>query len=448
MAKNNVQPTKYMELADQLISEIVSGGFPDGKMPSMLKLAAEHSVSLQTAQNAIKVLEQRGLVKCLYGKAGTVIKQPQVELLRQYSATPQPDLDQGLCGNRSELRFVYPGSMLDDLIPEVIQQFMKRYPWIDVKLIQSGNTAEFRQPFDVLLVHGRDIPWLARAGRLRVLPEKNNLIPGVNTGNYWNDRCFGITMCWTIPVCRVDGPFRNVVDSESLPRTFARILRKTESRNVTLVLGLYSLMYYFVKDFGGRKLTGDDRDALMNMIEFLKLFIHGSKRGAGAWYNSAFSVKLDGVFFGYSTSTKFFRENKAASDFRTLFGKNCKIPLATSSLAVAADTPVPCESKLLCNYLLRESNQRIFAQKPQFLSPLDPVFRSTCDTRLLPALRDALLYAEPTRMSSRALFMFYSGTYPVLDEFFSGMRTCEDTAQEIEALFNEIYEVQNDQDTN
>ena len=444
MAKSNVQPTKYMELADQLVSEIISGGFPDGKMPSMLKLAAKRSVSLQTAQNAIKVLEQRGLVKCLSGKAGTVIAQPQAELLRHYSMASQPEMDQGLCGSRSELRFVYSGAMLGELMPEVMQQFMKRYPWIDVKLIQSRNTAEFSQPFDVLLTHGRDIPWMARAGRLRVLPEKDNLIPGINTGNYWNDQCFGTTMCWTIPVCRADGPFRNLVDNESLQRTFSRFFEKKESRNITLVLGLYSLMYYFIKNFGMRKLTRDDRDALMKMVEFLKVFIYVNKGGAGAWHNSAFSAKLDGVFFGYSTSAKFFRENKALSDFQTLFGKNYKIPLATNSLAVAADTSIPCESKLLCNYLLQENTQRIFAQKPQFLSPLDHVFRSTCDVRLLPALRDALLYAEPTQMSSRALFMFYSGTYPILDEFFSGRRTCEDAAQEIEAMFNEIYEVQND----
>lgn len=53
----------WMQLAEQLQTEIISGGFPPGsRLPSVREFAAEAGVNPNTMQRALSELESRGLI--------------------------------------------------------------------------------------------------------------------------------------------------------------------------------------------------------------------------------------------------------------------------------------------------------------------------------------------------------------------------------------------------
>ena len=58
----------YRQIADDITARIGNGEYPpESKIPSYQQLAALYSVSISTAQRAVLVLQERGLV---YGEPG------------------------------------------------------------------------------------------------------------------------------------------------------------------------------------------------------------------------------------------------------------------------------------------------------------------------------------------------------------------------------------------
>ena len=62
-------PLNYRGIADDIAARIATGEYPPGaKIPSYSKLAALYSVSISTAQRAVMVLQERGLVVGAQGR--------------------------------------------------------------------------------------------------------------------------------------------------------------------------------------------------------------------------------------------------------------------------------------------------------------------------------------------------------------------------------------------
>ncbi len=78
--------SKYLRLRDQLLTQIKSGHFPDGKLHPLLRIAKDNKVSLVTAQKAVKLLEQEGIVTCNPDNRGTVINQGKADFLNGAAA--------------------------------------------------------------------------------------------------------------------------------------------------------------------------------------------------------------------------------------------------------------------------------------------------------------------------------------------------------------------------
>ena len=74
---------KYSQVADWLKNEIYSGKFPGGvKIPGEEELCVKFSVSRQTARQAIKVLENEGLLYKVQGSGTYVSRKVQIPPFR------------------------------------------------------------------------------------------------------------------------------------------------------------------------------------------------------------------------------------------------------------------------------------------------------------------------------------------------------------------------------
>lgn len=70
----------YMQIAEDLMSQIHSGALTEGKKLSERKLAEEYKVSRTVVREAIKLLNEKGYVETLYGK-GSYIRLPDEDML-------------------------------------------------------------------------------------------------------------------------------------------------------------------------------------------------------------------------------------------------------------------------------------------------------------------------------------------------------------------------------
>ena len=70
----------YMQIAEDLMNQIHSGGLTEGKKLSERKLAEEYKVSRTVVREAIKLLNEKGYVETLYGK-GSYIRLPDEDML-------------------------------------------------------------------------------------------------------------------------------------------------------------------------------------------------------------------------------------------------------------------------------------------------------------------------------------------------------------------------------
>lgn len=85
-ATNNQSAWRYEQLADTLAGHIAAGAWPAGRrLPSIRQLAASQRVSISTVQQALHLLEQRGLVEARPQSGFYVRAQCLAEPLRQHA---------------------------------------------------------------------------------------------------------------------------------------------------------------------------------------------------------------------------------------------------------------------------------------------------------------------------------------------------------------------------
>lgn len=65
-------PRKYVQIANDMLRQIISGVLEPGDVVTLTELTEEHKVSRQTARRAITEIEARGLITG-YGTAGFVV---------------------------------------------------------------------------------------------------------------------------------------------------------------------------------------------------------------------------------------------------------------------------------------------------------------------------------------------------------------------------------------
>ncbi|MBQ9337775.1 MAG: extracellular solute-binding protein [Lentisphaeria bacterium] len=439
---------KYEEIADRLLDDICQGSYLNGKLPSMSAIAKQFKVNLQTANRAVKLLEQQGVVRCHPGKTGTLIDQPRAAIVAQCSSPGRrsPQLLDQVFGwkYRIRLRFLHPyqNPVLHNLFQSCAEAFTQRYPWVEVEPVAVDNANRIlsgEQPFDTALVIGRDLDLMNRRGMLCPVTDFVRRDPAFRQEDFcagvWSlcsrgREITGIPFDWSVPLLCADKPCSTW---EGLSEGIH------PGKTGVLSLGLYSLIMLFI----GRLSTDDDlqekRPGLRRLVRVLKKLC--SEQDGYSFWDSQTALNLfhpdrNTFLCGYYSSINRVRNKAAGWQYHPL----PEIPgtpiIATECLAVGSSTRSLPEALLWMKFLTRTEIQRKFMSEPSFL----PVRKELIDRfpdEFAGLLRRAGENALQPEMSSPALFRFYSSVYPLLKHYFDGDLPEEQLLSEVLEMLGE-----------
>ena len=441
----------YEELADQLLRRILSGAFPDGKLPSMSSLVEEYKVNLQTANRAVKVLEQKGIVKCHVGKGGTRINAARAHLISSASQS-HFSVDQALSGRpQVRLRFLFDVTLLQKSFETAAELFSKRYPWIRIDLIPTLNIHQSIADgiaFDVLMLIGRDVSQYVRRNLFRDLTgilaaeewRREEFIAHVWDQNIWQEHCYAVPFSWTLPVLLFH---RGEISPPATWSAFSRLLHTpSKEKEARIRIGFYTLLHT-AGGIPGTRPEAESRAATRELLDCLKALCIHLPRGHYLWNNpndnDKSALEKNSMFcMNFSGMESFLKSPHPDWEIAPLpREKGGKIVLSTEALAIAQKSEFPAESWLWSKFLLRDEVRSLF-HVPSCLSPKISTFRK-CG---LPQAVTSLLEKEAENavapsFSSCGMFRFYSCIFPFLERYFSGFADADETLDRIHEFLKE-----------
>lgn len=444
----------YEDLADTLLERIVSGAFSEGKLPSMSSLAEEYKVNLQTANRAVKVLEQKGVVKCHAGKGGTRIDTSRAHLVGASSGN-HFSVDQALSSTqRVRLRFLFDVALLREPFEKAAALFTKRYPWVEVELIpavQIHQSIADGVGFDCLTLIGRDVPQYARKGLLLDMTDilsaenwdKEDFIPHVWDQSCHGNRFYSIPFSWTLPVLLFN---KTEISPPSTWREYSKILlhqRMTSGKESRLRIGFHTLLHSIAGDIESNRSGILDRAAFHELLHSLKCLCVNLPKGHYLWNNPKDLDNFDLTgnsmicvnFSGLERFLKMPHPGWEIAPFpREACGRNV---LATETLAVAQNSANPAEAWLWCKFLLRDDVRSLF-EISSCLSPKTASFRKCAlPSSVKQFLENEAENAVAPTLSSRGMFNLYSSIFPLLERYFSNLAEEDETIDQILEFLNE-----------
>ena len=453
-----LKESKYEKMRRDLLARILSGQFPDKRLPALKQLADDYGVSLMTANRAVKMLEAAGIVQCCPGNVGTVINEAAAARRSLESSSPRVWLDTNLfCGAGVRLKYFCSdlNAKNQDLWAATLEGFKKQYPWIEVDIQPGGsieNDLDSLSGFDVLQLFGRDVGAFQRQGALSELTSLVARTPELGAEHVAPN---------LLKHCEVDGgihalPFQANVPvifynkelfggvPDNLERsweTFREHVRKAsaEALGVGMALGMASLARCFLGDL--RLLDGDDfdRGALAEMLKLLKYLALLEPDGRNLEPGFVFKgfVRREIKFFcAYSS---YIRAVSDECDFAwgllpMPLAKSAVPVLETSVNAVGAGSRHKKEAWLFAKHLCSAEAQTQLCQARNFI----PVNHAVLDGYEPGLLKSLLTRAEPSSIASRELFMIYSRVTPALGAYYRGERSADDTIDDFALKTREI----------
>ena len=443
-----MRDTKYEEIADRLLDDICRGCYPNGKLPSMSAIAKHFKVNLQTANRAVKLLEQQGVVHCHPGKTGTLIDHPRATMVAccsrsDHSAAQFPDHVFGW-KYRIRLRFLHPyiHPGFQTLFQECADAFTHRYPWIEVEPVAVDDKNRFlagEMPFDATLVIGRDLDLLNRRGMFCPITEFVRRDPFFRQEDFctgvWSLCSSGGEICaipfdWSFPLRYTD---RTCSGWEQL----AEII--TEGKTGLLSLGLYSLIVLFLGSLPQDGGLQGKRPPLRRLVRLLKELC--SPQGGCSFWNSPAALNMfhpdrNAFLCGYYSSINPAKVEADGWRYQSLPGHTGTRIIVTECLAASRTTRSLPETLLWMKFLTRTEIQRKFMSEPSFL-PVRRELTGEFPPDLARLMRQAGENAVQPEMSSLALFRFYSCVYPLLKQYFDGELTEDCLLEEMLELIQE-----------
>ena len=436
---------KYEMLARNLLEKINHGCFPGGKLPAMSAIAREYKVNLQTANRAVKFLEQQGVVTCFAGKKGTVIDPARATLAGHNENNPFM-ADQVFGGPmRKKIRFLhsyFDGSM-QSRFRTCAELFTRRYPWVEVEVISVDSISSLTSgsvPCDTALIAGRDIRQFCRRGELLHLGnyehlakvDENEFVPGIWNNCRIDGKLFAVPFSWSVPLCGCRG--KKKFFSWQEPELWA-------AHPGAFNLGFYSLLCLFI---GEPMLSGsfaEKEKELLKLLAFLKKICTSPKGGFDFWDNPAalrkFNPAENDFICGYYSNINKAVGRKKDWHYSALPRSACGNNILVTECLVtsAASRNIP-ESLLWLKFLQSDAAQMLFMDSG-YLLPLRKNLLHTLPETLVKLLETALENAVHPQLSSAGLYRLYSCVYPLLAECFSGVLSAEETVRQIFELLHE-----------
>ena len=300
---------KYEALADSLLRKINRGVYPGSKLPSMSAIAKEYAVNLQTANRAVKFLEQQGIVSCFSGKKGTVINTARATLSEVgKSGSSSFMVDQVFSSPvRNKLRFLhnYFNDSMQNCFKECAQRFTQRYPWTEIEIIQIDTLKRIENdeiPYDTVLLNGRDVSPFARKGhffKLKDYPElaeicEEEFFPGIWKNCRVKNDLYAVPFSWSVPLAAERGK-----ESAFSWQTPEIAQRHPGSFNI----GFYSLICLFLGEPFQLDLLPEKKQVFHELLALIRKLCVSPDGELLFWDNPAalrsFNVKKNNFIYGY-----------------------------------------------------------------------------------------------------------------------------------------------------
>ncbi|MBR1952340.1 MAG: GntR family transcriptional regulator [Lentisphaeria bacterium] len=438
---------KYEALADSLLRKINRGIYSGDKLPSMSAIAKEYAVNLQTANRAVKFLEQQGIVSCFAGKKGTVINAMRATLSEVgKSGSSSFMVDQVFSSPvRNRLRFLhnYFNDNMQSCFKECAQLFTQRYPWTEIEIIQIDTLKRIENdeiPYDTVLLNGRDVSSFARRGRffkLKDYPElaricEEEFVPGIWKNCHWDNELYAVPFSWSVPLAAGRGrrsvfSWQDPVIAQSHPGSFN--------------IGFYSLICLFLGEPFQFDLLPEKKQAFHELLTFIRKLCMSPEGKFLFWDNPAalrsFDAKKNCFICGYYSNINTIIGKEKDWHYSVLPSCPRGVNIMVSEcLAVNARTGLLPESLLWLKFLQSREAQQVFMKQPCFL-PIRRSMTAQLPEELVKSLEEASLNAVHPRLSSEGLYRLYSAVYPLLSRCFSGELDEETTVQLIIELLHE-----------
>ena len=438
---------KYEALADSLLRKINRGVYPGGKLPAMSAIAKEYAVNLQTANRAVKFLEQQGIVTCFAGKKGTVINAARATL-SEVGKTGSSSfmVDQVFSSPvRNKLRFLhnYFNDSMQNCFKECARRFTQRYPWTEIEIIQIDTLKRIENdeiPYDTVLLNGRDVSPFARKGhffKLKDYPElaeicEEEFFPGIWKNCRVKNDLYAVPFSWSVPLAAERGK-----ESAFSWQTPEIAQRHPGSFNI----GFYSLICLFLGEPFQLDLLPEKKQVFHELLAFIRKLCVSPDGELLFWDNPAalrsFNVKKNNFICGYysNINTIIGREKDWHYSVLPPCPRGVNI-MVSECLAVNARTKLLPESLLWLKFLQSKEAQQIFMQQSYFL-PIRKAMAAQLPEELVKCLEQASLNAVHPKLSSEGLYRLYSAVYPLLARCFSGELDEDETVSLIIELLHE-----------
>ena len=445
--RDSMKKPKYEELANSLLRKINRGVFSNGKLPAMSSIAREYGVNLQTANRAVKFLEQQGIVSCFAGKKGTVINAARATLSAAGNSGKHGFMVDQVFGSKMlhRIRFAhtYFNERMLACFNECARRFAQRYPWSEVEIITIDNFQRLENdevPFDTALVIGRDIRHFIRQGKLLELDSflrlsessESDFYPGIWQNCRSGNDLYAVPFSWSVPLVSSREEF--AAFSWEKPELIPHC---PGSFNI----GFYSLICLFMGEPSLQKNIREKRQSFLALLKFIKKLCVSPRGELTFWDNPAalreFDVKKNSFLCGYYSNINAVTGREKDWHYSALpsfpGGENI---LVNECLVINKKSGFVPESLLWLKFLQSTEAQEIFMDEPFFL-PIRNSMLKTLAPELLECIAQAAENAVLPRLSSSGLYRLYGCVYPVLARCFSG-EINEDSA--VDAVMEALHE--------
>jgi multiple sugar transport system substrate-binding protein len=451
-----LKEAKYQKMCRDLLAKIISGQFPEKRLPSIRQLADDYNVSLVTANRAVKQLEESGIVQCCVGNVGTVIDEQQAALYYSQMSSRRIWTDINTFA-RKTTKISYLCSDYNpenkDIWNKLIKGFNKRYPCVEVEITKyesiDSDQIENRT-YDVLQTLGRDISYYQRQGLFMDVTtlvdlhmDKSDFMPNSLERCTVDGKIWGLPSMLSTPVifynktCLNDSPENVFKDWDSFLNMVKTAVAK-ESYSA-LNIGLASLMHYFIGDIHNLNKDTVDKKALIKLVNILKyitLAAPNEENMKPECITSAFRRGNIPFFCAYSSYIGAVAEK---CDFELGI---LPMPLTSSGIPVMestvnvinSETKYKKEAWLFAKYMCSREAQEIFSENRKFIPANKDVFNifyAEQDKESAELLKNIFEQAFPCSTASQDLYAIYSCISPVLEDYYSSRNSAEETVEEL-----------------
>ncbi len=439
-----LKEAKYERMRKDILARILSGQFPEKKLPPMPKLAEEYNVSLMTANRAVKLLEEAGVVQCRAGNVGTVIdeKQAVMNYSRIDSHHIWTDIN-AYVQKEITVRFLCNSHFAGDseIWDETISGFKEEYPWIEPEIVGSdsiGTDLQETSEYDIIHMFGRDVKcYLAHDRVMNITPlfdmsrdlNRADFLPHVLDHCSVDGKLHALPMHVSVPVVFYNRKyFKNPSELSGGWTAFLNCVKNAVERGEysAIQLGLVSLVHYF---FGSsHRLLEDniDEDSLLDLLKILKYINLAAPSDLALEAENVKKAFQDGQIKFLCAYSFFFSTFSSDGNFdpgvmpmpQTAAGRPV---FETGVNAINPHSNHKKEAWLFIKYLCSANTQKIFARNRKYIPVNLTAFNNDYSDQNpgdAKVIMDILSAAVPSTVSSQELYTLYRRIHPVLEKFY------------------------------